>query len=61
MELDEIESLGVEVAQAAIDEGGQVRGRVSVGYVRVEPPAGLRDDDHLLARPIVPDLSQDPL
>ena len=44
VELDKIEAVDGEVRQAAVDEGGEVRGVVAVGGVRREPPAGLRND-----------------
>jgi len=49
VQLDEIERIGLEIAEAAVDEGGQILPAVPGGIVRVEATAGLGRDDRLFA------------
>ena len=49
VELQQVDRLGVEILQAAIDERGEVLAVVAFGRVRVQPPPGFGGDANLLA------------
>ncbi len=44
MELDEVEAVGAQVLEAAVDEGGEVSAVVALGGVGIESAAGFGGD-----------------
>ena len=49
MQLQQVERIGLQILQAAIDEGSKVFKVVTGGYVRIETATGFGRNDNLLA------------